>query len=193
MNIFFLSFAGKLLSDDGKLLTDYAIVHDSRIVLDIRGFGGGKPPMKSIKKTKSVKLVYTANDDDDEDTNPKTEIQVSDVGAIARCMAMKDVRILPWLKSLSAEELNELLVVFRDPASNSATKLKDFSTFVKEIKRLVEIRDSIDKAIDHGTNAFLEAYQKEYAMGTGKMNHKQFEKHIEIELARKGGVDMDIA
>jgi hypothetical protein len=42
MNIFFLSFAGKLLSDDDKSLSDYAIVRDSQIMLDIRGFGGGK-------------------------------------------------------------------------------------------------------------------------------------------------------
>jgi hypothetical protein len=42
MNSFFLSFAGKLLSDDGKLLRDYAIVNDGQIILNIRGFGGGK-------------------------------------------------------------------------------------------------------------------------------------------------------
>jgi hypothetical protein len=50
MDIFFLSFAGKLLSDDGKLLTDYAIVNDSRIVLDIRGFGGGKRARTAASK-----------------------------------------------------------------------------------------------------------------------------------------------
>jgi hypothetical protein len=46
-HIFFLSFAGKLLSDDGKSLSDYAIVRDSQIMLDIRGFGGS--PKKKQK------------------------------------------------------------------------------------------------------------------------------------------------
>jgi hypothetical protein len=54
MDIFFLSFAGKLLSDDVMYLTDYDIVNGSHIELTIRGFGGAP---KGVKKSDRVRKV----------------------------------------------------------------------------------------------------------------------------------------
>ncbi len=141
---------------------------------------------KTIKKQKTVKIVYGDGDDDDSDT--MTDIVLADVGAVAHCMAVQNINMKLWLKTKKKEELEGLLEIYRDPSKNYGTKLKEYAQYVAEIKRIEDIKNSLQKASASLMTKFLDAYQQEYGSADGtRLNHKGFEKDVEIEHGIKEG------
>jgi hypothetical protein len=134
MDIFFLSFAGKLLSDDGKLLTDYAIVNDSRIVLDIRGFGGAGVKKQNLKLKKVIKKIYA----------PQAVDAAAFIGveeAVRRISASQNFGAEQVLKSMS----DEGLVEFRtDIESGKAALEKRVQTASKHTKEGIMLTKVIE-------------------------------------------------
>jgi hypothetical protein len=124
MDIFFLSFAGKLLSDDVMYLTDYDIVNGSQIELTIRGFGGA--PKKRQKSDASASFSF------EEFINMgKPQILASDPIAVANALnigTMTRKHFIFWLSTLSVTDLESLQETFQE---NSRTgNLKQMSVMI---------------------------------------------------------------
>jgi hypothetical protein len=136
-------------------------------------FAGAK---KTIVKRKKVTIALGAEDDEQA---PETDIVHTDVGAIKYCMDMQPVNITSWLKTKTIPELDDMLLIHKDVRKNCPQRLEAWAGFMSEIRRLKQIRQSADVAIDRVTSLWLDAYQREFSKGD-HLDHKGFEKAIEV-------------